>query len=156
MVRASSSLFRVFSVLRGYRFLMKETKMKDIETRADIELLLEEFYKIAISDSEIGHHFDGLDLAAHMPVIVDFWEKVLFGRQIYFGNPLFVHQKLHEKHPLTLEHFQRWVAIFSATIDENFAGEMAENAKLRAKMIAHSLNQRLNEKLPVISTKSAS
>lgn len=130
--------------------------MKDIETRADIELLLDEFYKVAIADAEIGHHFVGLDLASHMPVIVDFWEKVLFGKNVYFGNPLFVHQKLHEKSPLTLEHFQRWVAIFSETIDANFAGEMAENAKLRAKMIAHSLNQRLNEELPVISAKGAS
>jgi len=119
--------------------------MKDIETREDIELLLTRFYDVAIVDAEIGHHFAELDLVTHLPVIVDFWEKVLFGKNIYFGNPLFVHQKLHEKHPLKLEHFQHWVAIFSATVDGNFAGEMAENAKMRAKMIAHSLNQRLNE-----------
>ena len=119
--------------------------MKDIETRQDLEYLLDEFYKIAPHDAEIGHHFDGLDLASHLPVIVDFWEKILFGKQVYFGNPLFVHQKLHEKFPLKLEHFRRWVEIFSATVDELFLGEMAENAKLRAKMIAHSLNQNLNE-----------
>jgi hemoglobin len=123
---------------------------KDIETREDIELLLTRFYDVAIDDAEIGHHFAGLDLKSHLPVIVDFWEKVLFGRNVYFGNPLFIHQKLHEKSPLTLEHFQRWVAIFSDTVDANFAGEMAENAKLRAKTIAHSLNQRLNNELPLI------
>ena len=116
----------------------------DIETRRDLEILLNEFYKIATNDSEIGHHFADLDLAAHLPVIVDFWEKILFGNPIYFGNPLAVHQKLNEKSPLALEHFRRWVEIFSRTIDENFAGEKAENAKLRAKMIAHSLNQRIN------------
>lgn len=126
---------------------------KDIETREDIELLLTEFYKIAICDKEIGHHFDELDLESHLPVIVDFWEKVLFGRNIYFGNPLFIHQKLHEKAPLTLEHFHRWVEIFTETIDANFAGDMAENARLRAEAIAHSLNQRLNEHLPVIEGK---
>lgn len=118
--------------------------MKDIETRADLELLLAEFYKIAPYDAEIGHHFDDTDLAAHLPVIVDFWEKLLFGTPVYFGNPMIVHQKLHEKAPLTLEHFRRWVEIFSQTIDRFFAGEQAENAKLRAKMIAHSLNARLN------------
>lgn len=122
---------------------------KDIETREDLELLLGEFYKTVIFDPEIGHHFDELDLETHLPVIVDFWEKVLFGKNVYFGNPLFVHQKLQEKHPLALAHFQRWVAIFSDKVDENFAGEMAENAKMRAKMIAHSLNQRLNEDLKV-------
>ena len=119
-------------------------QMKDIETRQDLELLLTEFYKIAPTDAEIGHHFDGVDLAAHLPVIVDFWEKVLFGKLVYFNNPLQVHQILHDKSPLTLEHFQRWVEIFTTTIDKNFAGAQAENAKLRAKMIAHSLNQNLN------------
>ena len=118
----------------------------DIENRADLELLLTEFYKIAVTDAEIGHHFAGLDLASHLPVIVDFWEKVLFGKQIYFGNPLFVHQRLNEKSPLKLEHFRRWIEIFNQTIDKFFAGETAENARLRAKMIAHSLHQRMHDK----------
>src|SRR3954469_9248117 len=126
--------------------------MKDIETRADLELLLAEFYKIAPHDAEIGHHFDGVDLVEHLPVIVDFWEKVLFGKPVYFNNPLQIHQILHEKSPLKLEHFRRWVEIFSDTVDKLFAGEQAENAKLRAKMIAHSLNQNLNAlpKIPQI------
>jgi hemoglobin len=119
--------------------------MKDIETRADLEKLLTEFYRVAITDEEIGHHFDDLDLESHLPVIVDFWEKILFGKKVYFGNPLAVHKILHDKSPLTLEHFQQWVKIFSEKVDENFVGEMADNAKLRAKMIGHSLNQRLNE-----------
>lgn len=118
----------------------------DIETREDLELLLTVFYKIAPNDAEIGHHFDGVDLTAHLPVIVDFWGKVLFGKAAYFGNPPAVHQKLHTKSPLTLAHFQRWVEIFSRTADELFVGETAENAKLRAKMIAHSLNRQLNGK----------
>src|SRR5215211_5321276 len=119
--------------------------MKDIETRRDLEKLLAEFYKIAPNDLEIGHHFDDLDLESHLPVIVDFWEKVLFGKPVYFGNPLVVHQKLHEKFPLKLEHFRRWVEIFGSTVDKLFGGEMAENAKFRAAMIAHSLNQRINQ-----------
>jgi hemoglobin len=118
--------------------------MKDIETRKDLETLLTEFYKIATIDEEIAHHFVELDIAAHLPIILDFWEKTLFGKPVYFGNPLAVHRTLHEKSPLRLEHFQRWFEIFSQTVDNLFAGEMAENAKLRAKMIAHSLNRNLN------------
>ena len=118
---------------------------RDIEIREDLEYLLDEFYKIAPNDTEIGHHFDGVDLEAHLPIIVDFWEKVLFGKPVYFSNPLLIHQKLHEKFPLELEHFRRWVEIFSATVDRLFVGETAENAKLRAKMIAHSLNQKVNQ-----------
>ena len=117
---------------------------KDIETRADLEFLLAEFYKTAVADAEIGHHFADLDLAAHLPVIVDFWEKILLGNPVYYGNPLAVHQKINEKSPLTLANFRRWTEIFSQTVDSFFAGTTAEAAKLRARMIAHSLNQRIN------------
>jgi len=119
---------------------------RDIETREDLENLLREFYAVAIQDNQIGHHFAELNLETHLPIIVNFWEKVLFGNPVYFGNPLAVHQTLHEKSPLLLEHFQRWIEIFNQTVDELFVGKTAENAKLRAKMIAHSLNQNLNSK----------
>jgi len=119
---------------------------RDIETREDLENLLREFYAVAIQDNQIGHHFAELNLETHLPIIVNFWEKVLFGNPVYFGNPLAVHQTLHEKSPLLLEHFQRWIEIFDQTVDELFVGKTAENAKLRAKMIAHSLNQNLNSK----------
>ncbi len=118
--------------------------MKDIETRADLEFLLTEFYKVATVDKEIGHHFAELDLVAHLPIIVDFWEKILFGKPVYFGNPLLIHQKLNEIFPLEPKHFRRWLEIFRQTIDRLFAGETTENAKLRADVIAHSLNQRIN------------
>lgn len=117
---------------------------RDIETREGLENLLREFYSVAMRDEQIGHHFAELDLETHLPIIINFWEKVLFGEPIYFGNPLAVHQILHGKSPLKLEHFQRWLEIFEQTVDELFAGKTADDAKLRAKMIAHSLNQNLN------------
>ena len=126
--------------------------MKDIQTRADLEFLLSEFYKIATIDNEIGHHFDNLDLKTHLPIIVDFWEKILLSKPVYFGKPLFIHQKLKEILALKPEHFERWLKIFSQTVDKFFAGETAESAKLRAGMIAHSLNQRINNVKLRIST----
>ena len=118
--------------------------MRDIETRKDLEFLLTGFYEVATKDEQIGHHFAELDLVSHLPVIVDFWEKILFGKPVYFGNPLLIHQKLNEIFPLKSEHFERWLEIFSQTVDKFFTGETAENAQLRARMIAHSLNQRIN------------
>lgn len=118
--------------------------MKDIETREDLEFLLDEFYKIAPNDAEIGHHFKDTELKTHLPLIVNFWEKVLFGRQIYFGNPMPVHQMLHSKSPLTFSNFQRWLEIFNNTIDKFFIGKNAENAKLQAEKIARSLYKNLN------------
>lgn len=117
---------------------------RDIETRADIEELLIEFYKIVPFDDEIGHHFAGLDIEAHLPIIADFWEKILFGSPVYFNNPLAIHQALHQKSPLKGEHFVRWIEIFGKTVDRLFKGEMAETAKHRATTIGDSLNQRIN------------
>lgn len=117
---------------------------RDIATRQDLVELLTEFYSLVIDDSEIGHHFVDLDLESHLPKIVNFWEKIIFGNPVYFGNPLQVHQKLYEKSPLEFEHFVRWVTVFGATVDRFFEGDNAELAKTRAKMIGHSLNQRLN------------
>lgn len=120
---------------------------KDIETREDIDRLLVAFYDVALVDPFIGHHFAGLNMTTHLPVIGDFWEKALFGRPVYFSNPLLVHQQLNEKLPLKPEHFSRWVQIFVETVDHLFAGEMADNAKFRARMIADSMSQRLNPEL---------
>jgi len=118
--------------------------MKDIESRKDLELLLDEFYKVAIKDPQIGHHFDGLDLEPHMPSIVDFWEKVLFGKPVYFGNPMAVHKILHEKSPLIKSHFSRWLKIFNTTTAQNFTGTRARLAQRRAASIAKSLGTSLN------------
>ena len=117
---------------------------RDIENRADVDELLTEFYKIVMFDTELEHHFVDLDLRTHLPVIADFWEKVLFGNSVYFGNPLVVHQILHARSPLQPEHFVRWVEIFGQTVDRLFAGEIADTAKERAEMIGDTLNQRLN------------
>ena len=118
--------------------------LPDIETRQDIDRLLARFYEAAMVDVEIAHHFTELDLVTHLPVIGDFWEKLLFSRPVYFGNPLAVHKVLHDKALLKPEHFKRWVEIFRATVDEMFDGPRADLAKFRAGVIADTLNQRLN------------
>lgn len=121
---------------------------KDIENRADIELLLKDFYSVVTTDPEIGHHFKKLDLESHLPVITDFWEKILFGTPVYFGNPLFVHKKLNEISPLEAEHFARWVKIFHEKVDKNFEGRHASFAKERAQQIAQSLYFRITSDTP--------
>ena len=73
----------------------------------------------------------------------------VFTDRPFHGNPLAVHEKLHEKFPLKLEHFVRWIEIFGQTLDSLFEGETADAAKLKAEMIGHSLNQRLNGEVQV-------
>jgi hemoglobin len=116
---------------------------RDIENRDDLTALLQAFYASATTDEHIGQFFAELDLATHLPVIVDFWDKLLFGRPVYFGNPLAVHQHINERLPLRQEHFARWVEIFSHAVDAHFAGARADEAKRRAATIAGNLHERL-------------
>jgi hemoglobin len=115
---------------------------KDIEDREDIDMLMREFYAAAMSDETIGYIFTDvakLDLDQHLPIIGDFWETLLFRTGAYARrkrNPLEVHGKLNEKTPLRPEHFERWLEIFTETVDRWFAGQAADFIKLRAEGIA--------------------
>ena len=115
---------------------------KDIENRADIDLLMQRFYTKATADSEIGYIFTDvakLDLGHHLPIIGDFWETLLFrtGDYARYGrNPLQVHGELNEKTPLKPAHFRRWLQLFEASVDELFSGMRADFIKMRAEAIA--------------------
>ncbi|MBK7707452.1 MAG: group III truncated hemoglobin [Acidobacteria bacterium] len=117
----------------------------DIENRADIDNLMNQFYARATADETIGYIFTDvakLDLARHLPIIGDFWESLLLGGKNYQTrgrNPLQIHGELNSKTPLEPHHFRRWLEIFNATTDEMFVGERADFAKLRAANIANRM-----------------
>ena len=111
---------------------------KDIENKADIKLLLDTFYGRATVDSVIGHFFTEviqLDLEVHMPIMYSFWASVLLGDAAYTGNPMEKHIQLNKKSPMTQAHFDRWLSLWFETVDELFAGDMADMAKKRAEGI---------------------
>ena len=116
---------------------------QDILNREDLLLLMDRFYSKAMTDQSIGHYFTEivpLNLQKHIPVITDFWETILFDTGKYFGNTMKVHDDLHEKSPFKSEHFNRWMAMFKETVDENFQGNNAEKIKQRAISIATVMN----------------
>ncbi len=122
--------------------------MKDIETRADIELLISKFYEKMLKDQVIGFIFTDIakiDLDEHLSIICDFWETILFTRPVYKRGPevMKVHHELNKKIPLKKGHFTRWLYLFSTTIDELYTGERAEKAKERADSIAKQMQKRL-------------
>jgi len=121
-------------------------RLPDLTGRADIEALLRAFYLQAFGDDLLGPVFldvAQMDLDAHLPVICDFWETVLFRAGLYRRNALQVHADLHAASPLTAAHFARWLAVWTATVDARFAGEKAELAKTQATRIAYSISRRL-------------
>ncbi|HZG95143.1 MAG TPA: group III truncated hemoglobin [Mycobacteriales bacterium] len=117
----------------------------DISSRSDIAVLLEAFYPRAFADDLLGPVFAvaAMDLAAHLPVMCDFWETVLFRAGTYRRNALNVHHDLHDRVPLTEAHFARWLEIWCATTDDRYAGPVADRAKLQAERIAGAMARRL-------------
>lgn len=113
--------------------------MGDILVRNDIELLVNRFYEKVKVDDILAPVFAHVNWPAHLPIMYNFWASLLLGERSYQGNPF-------QKH-LTLEinaaHFQRWLTLFTETVDENFSGEKAGEVKDRAVNIAHLFQHKL-------------
>jgi truncated hemoglobin YjbI len=118
----------------------------DLRDRADVERLVSTFYLSVFRDPQIGPIFTDvahMDLDHHLPIMCDFWQTVLFQAGLYRRNALQLHVALNAKRTLTRADFDRWLELWVATVDELFAGEKAELAKLQAHRIAGSIHRRL-------------
>ena len=117
--------------------------MKDIDNIQDIKLFVNEFYDKVRGDSLIGPIFlDKItgDWQPHLDKMYAFWNAALFGVTGYKGNPFSKHAPLK----IEKEHFERWLSLFAETIDRNFEGPMANDAKSRAGLMAGMFLTRLN------------
>ena len=68
-----------------------------------------------------------------------FWQTVLLQDHTYFGSPFAPHMKL----PIEGKHFDRWKKLFFETVDSNFAGKKAEEAKWRAAKMAQMFQMKI-------------
>lgn len=107
-------------------------KRREIQAKSDIEELVNTFYTAVLKDELLAPFFKNLDFAHHMPKMIHFWSFVLLDEPGYTTN---VTQK-HENMQLNKQLFDRWLALFSETVDRLFEGEKAEMAKQRAMILA--------------------
>jgi hemoglobin len=120
--------------------------MRDLAERADVDVLLQRFYRRALVDEVLAAPFAELratGLEAHLPKMCDFWETVLLGAGCYRGSALEVHRHIHGRTPLSGRHFLRWLTIWRETVDEMYRGPLAERAKVQAARIAWAMQRRL-------------
>lgn len=120
--------------------------MKKLETRADIELLVNRFYEKVADDEKIGFFFNDVakvNWQKHLPKMYSFWETLLFGQISYKGNPMAMHFPINEKVAIVKEHFAHWIKLWTETVEENFTGEMAETAIYKATNIANLMSHKM-------------
>ena len=113
--------------------------MKDISSRADVDLLVRSFYTKVRKNETLGYIFDDIikiDWDHHIPILVDFWETILLDTNSYQRNAMAEHFKVNQQIKLEPLHFNTWLSLFDATVDEHFKGIKADLAKKRAHSIA--------------------
>ncbi len=112
---------------------------KDIETRDDIEHLVNAFYDKIKQNSKLAYIFDDIakvDWATHLPKMYSFWGSILLGEKSFVGNPMKKHVELGKITPMTETEFSEWKKVFAETVFELFEGSKADEAVLRAQNIA--------------------
>lgn len=111
---------------------------KDISNSEDITFLVHSFYDLVMKDELIGPFFTkvaNVNWDEHLPHMIQFWETVLLGKATFEGWPMRTHLVLNQKEALKPEHFDRWMEIWFRIIDSKFEGEIATEAKNRAKIM---------------------
>jgi len=110
-------------------------------------MLIDRFYFRVVADPVIGHFFTSvihLSWDVHIPIMVSFWETVLFGTASYKGNPMVKHVALHALSVLEPHHFDRWLQLWTQAVRENFTGPVADLAIAKAQTIAQVIQQKIN------------
>jgi truncated hemoglobin YjbI len=117
----------------------------DLAVRSDVAALVRSFYRAAAMDDLLGPVFAAahVDWPEHLEIVTDFWMDQLFGGPVRRLNPLRSHEAVHRRTPLGDAHFERWLELFTETVDEHFEGPVAELAKARAVQMALALRRLL-------------
>lgn len=116
---------------------------KEIVSINEIKVLVDAFYAKVREDEMIGPIFNKV-IADRWPIHLEkmyrFWQTVLLEEHTYSGSPFPPHANL----PITKKHFDRWLMLFNKTVEENFTGEKAEEAKWRANKMAEMFRYKID------------
>lgn len=105
-----------------------------------------DFYREIAFDDLLGPVFGEVaevDWALHIPKLIDYWCRVLLDEPGYDGFMLGPHDRVHALEAFTPEMFERWYALWVASIDRGWRGPYAERAKAHAARMAGTLSRRL-------------
>ena len=125
--------------------------MKDIETAADIQHLVDSFYDRVRQDATLGTVFNNIigdDWSHHLPILYSFWSMVLLDTGGYTGQVIAKHIAVHQQMPLSEAHFSRWLQLWEETLNQNFSGPRADEARKRARLMMDLIRLKLGAYKP--------
>lgn len=121
--------------------------MQDISNREDIHFIITKFYEKLVADTEMLPFFDAIlkqnHLAAHVDVIADFWNDILFYTTSYQNNVLQKHLSFDAKVTFKKAHFEKWLYYLTKTVQDFFKGQNAQNMLDRANSIAQVMQVKM-------------
>lgn len=122
---------------------------RPISNRDDISELVNDFYDRIRTDDLLGVIFNETidDWDEHLDKLTDFWDSMLLGANNFKGRPMRAHFQVDAKynHSISQQHFERWLGLWFATLDEKYVGDLAEAAKEKARNVAQITFIRLQE-----------
>lgn len=108
---------------------------KDITELTDIKLLVDTFYNTVRDDSLLADIFNSKiqdRWPEHLEKMYRFWQTVLLEEHTYHGSPFVPHAKL----PVDEKHFNRWIKLFTETVEKHFEGPVASRAIWQGERMA--------------------
>ena len=115
----------------------------DIKDISDIKVLVNSFYDKVRDDDILAPIFNEKiqdRWPHHLEKMYTFWQTVLLEEHTYFGTPFTPHINL----PIDKEHFNKWIQLFTETVNEHFKGVIADEALWRADKMALMFQTKLN------------
>lgn len=109
--------------------------VKPIESLDDIKVLVNSFYDKVRKDELLADIFNNViqdRWPQHLEKMYTFWQTVLLSEYTYEGSPFPPHAQL----PVEKAHFDRWLQLFNATLEEYFEGDRSERARWQANRMA--------------------
>jgi hemoglobin len=122
------------------------TARGDLSSRSDVHDLVVEFYRDVVVDEVLEPIFGEVaevDWAQHIPKLIDYWCRILFGHTNYAGPVTAVHRHLHGLEPIRVEHCDRWYLLLTQSVDTQRFGPTAEHAKVHAAALVAGMAKHL-------------
>jgi hemoglobin len=101
-----------------------------------------------LADNRLNYIFTDIvkiQIETHLPILVTFWSQMILGTGGYTNNLTDIHLKVDKLEHLTSEMFDVWMNYFNETVDENFAGDRANEIKEQAKNLSIILQIKISQ-----------